>query len=133
MEASEENTKKEAMASTEANGLEAAEAAQEGTSNLENSEIKNGDSLSVCRDFMRNVCTRGKRCKYAHPESKGETNNAATLLQVRHLQLDPLAFPRIFPRLKRIQQEVKKKIRQIMTGQYFQTMFKCVWTRIDKI
>ena len=131
MESSEENTKKEAMASTEANGLEAAEAAQEGTSNLENSEIKNGDSLSVCRDFMRNVCTRGKRCKYAHPESKGETNNAATLLQVRHLQLDPLAFPRIFPRLKRIQQEVKKKIRQ--KGQYFQTMFKCVWTRIDKI
>ena len=100
MESSEENTKKEAMASTEANGLEAAEAAQEGTSNLENSEIKNGDSLSVCRDFMRNVCTRGKRCKYAHPESKGETNNAATLLQVRHLQLDPLAFPRIFSKIE---------------------------------
>ena len=98
MESSEENTKKEAMASTEANGLEAAEAAQEGTSNLENSEIKNGDSLSVCRDFMRNVCTRGKRCKYAHPESKGETNNAATLLQVRHF--DPLAFPRIFSKIE---------------------------------
>merc|ERR1712032_1170083 len=23
--------------------------------------------LSVCRDFLRNVCTRGDRCKFAHP------------------------------------------------------------------
>lgn len=35
---------------------------------------------NVCRDFMRNVCTRGKKCKYSHPETK-EANPAATLLQ----------------------------------------------------
>ena len=35
---------------------------------------------SVCRDFMRNVCTRGKKCKYFHPETK-ESNAAASLLQ----------------------------------------------------
>ena len=38
---------------------------------------------SICRDYMRNVCTRGKKCKYAHPESKGDTGGAAAaLLQV---------------------------------------------------
>merc|ERR1712004_109362 len=80
-EATEDNSKKEAMTSNEANGDEA-ETSQEGSSNLESStNATNGDKESICRDFMRNVCTRGKRCKYAHPESKGETNNAATLLQ----------------------------------------------------
>ena len=83
MEATEDNSKKEAMTSNEANGDEA-ETSQEGSSNLESStNATNGDKESICRDFMRNVCTRGKRCKYSHPESKGETNNAATLLQVR--------------------------------------------------
>ena len=84
MEATEDATAlKEAMTSNEANGEEL-EASQEGSSNLEGSDNAiNGDKESICRDFMRNVCTRGKRCKYAHPESKGETNNAATLLQVR--------------------------------------------------
>uniref|UniRef100_T1J3D1 Zinc finger CCCH domain-containing protein 10 n=1 Tax=Strigamia maritima TaxID=126957 RepID=T1J3D1_STRMM len=31
----------------------------------------NGDASdkdSICRDFLRNVCRRGKRCKYRHPE-----------------------------------------------------------------
>lgn len=31
----------------------------------------NGDAIdkdSICRDFLRNVCRRGKRCKYRHPE-----------------------------------------------------------------
>ena len=41
------------------------------------------DDSSVCRDFMRNVCTRGKKCKYAHPEGKNEAGGAAAaLLQV---------------------------------------------------
>jgi len=35
---------------------------------------------NICRDYMRNVCTRGKKCKYNHPE-KEESNAAATLLQ----------------------------------------------------
>ncbi|XP_071451766.1 zinc finger CCCH domain-containing protein 10-like [Hetaerina americana] len=38
-----------------------------------NSSISdNGDceSENVCRDFLRNVCRRGKRCKYLHPEEK---------------------------------------------------------------
>jgi len=30
---------------------------------------KKGD-VSVCRDFLRNVCTRGDRCKFAHPEGE---------------------------------------------------------------
>lgn len=81
MEATEDNSKKEPMTSNEANGDEA-ETSQEGSSNLESStNATNGDKESICRDFMRNVCTRGKRCKYSHPESKGETNNAAALLQ----------------------------------------------------
>ncbi|XP_014672906.1 PREDICTED: zinc finger CCCH domain-containing protein 10-like [Priapulus caudatus] len=31
----------------------------------ENIEEENTDSY--CRDFMRNICTRGQRCKYRHP------------------------------------------------------------------
>lgn len=27
-----------------------------------------GDKDSICRDFLRNVCRRGRRCKYRHPE-----------------------------------------------------------------
>merc|ERR1712066_570365 len=38
------------------------------------------DDSSVCRDFMRNVCTRGKKCKYAHPEGKNEAGGAAAAL-----------------------------------------------------
>lgn len=32
------------------------------------SSTSNGDSLQnrICRDFLRNVCQRGKRCKYLH-------------------------------------------------------------------
>ena len=45
----------------------------------------NGD-VSICRDYMRNVCTRGKKCKYSHPEGKNEGGAAASaLLQVRVL------------------------------------------------
>ena len=36
---------------------------------------------NICRDFMRNVCTRGKKCKYTHPETSKESNAAAALLQ----------------------------------------------------
>jgi len=35
---------------------------------------------NVCRDYMRNVCTRGKKCKYNHPE-KEDSSAASTLLQ----------------------------------------------------
>ena len=34
----------------------------------------------ICLDYMRNVCTRGKKCKYTHPESKGDTGGAAAAL-----------------------------------------------------
>ncbi|KAK7069247.1 hypothetical protein SK128_013177 [Halocaridina rubra] len=27
-----------------------------------------GDDDNICRDFLRNVCRRGKRCKYQHPD-----------------------------------------------------------------
>ncbi|XP_066940350.1 zinc finger CCCH domain-containing protein 10-like [Macrobrachium rosenbergii] len=30
-----------------------------------------GDDDNICRDFLRNVCRRGKRCKYRHPEDIG--------------------------------------------------------------
>lgn len=26
------------------------------------------DDDNICRDFLRNVCRRGKRCKYRHPD-----------------------------------------------------------------
>lgn len=29
----------------------------------------NGRTDDICRDFLRNVCKRGKRCKYRHPNS----------------------------------------------------------------
>lgn len=28
---------------------------------------ENGTGSDICRDFLRNVCKRGKRCKYRHP------------------------------------------------------------------
>lgn len=27
-----------------------------------------GEDDNICRDFLRNVCRRGKRCKFKHPE-----------------------------------------------------------------
>jgi hypothetical protein len=29
-------------------------------------------SSSVCRDFLRNVCTRGAKCKFSHDEDLAE-------------------------------------------------------------
>ena len=53
------------------------------------------DDSSVCRDFMRNVCTRGKKCKYAHPEGKNEAGGAAAaLLQVNVKMLSFLFWPK---------------------------------------
>lgn len=45
----------------------------------ERSDTSNGDTLDqVCRDFLRNVCRRGKKCKYLHPnESEQESLGAA--------------------------------------------------------
>lgn len=33
-------------------------------------ESTEADEDNVCRDFLRNVCRRGERCKYVHPESR---------------------------------------------------------------
>ncbi|XP_041034140.1 zinc finger CCCH domain-containing protein 10-like [Carcharodon carcharias] len=33
-----------------------------------NSDKAGHSSSDICRDFMRNVCKRGKRCKFHHPE-----------------------------------------------------------------
>ena len=83
MEASEDASNlKEAMAVNEVNGDEG-ESSKEGQQGHEASDKGQSDHGDVCRDYMRNVCTRGKKCKYSHPESKGDTNNAAALLQVR--------------------------------------------------
>ena len=40
------------------------------------SEVKKGDN--VCRDFLRNVCRRGDRCKFSHPggDSGGDGQGA---------------------------------------------------------
>ncbi|XP_033113048.1 zinc finger CCCH domain-containing protein 10-like [Anneissia japonica] len=32
-------------------------------------EESNNESNDICRDFQRNVCTRGKNCKYRHPDN----------------------------------------------------------------
>ncbi|OWF35361.1 zinc finger CCCH domain-containing protein 10-like [Mizuhopecten yessoensis] len=31
---------------------------------------QNGNDDDICRDYLRNVCKRGKRCKYRHPHSE---------------------------------------------------------------
>ena len=71
--------------------------AEAGGNDSKNTTSKNGDGSAngvgsnavasasssdnnICRDYMRNVCTRGRKCKYNHPE-KEESNAAATLLQ----------------------------------------------------
>merc|ERR1711974_256465 len=45
-----------------------------------NESMASSSDNNICRDYMRNVCTRGRKCKYNHPE-KEESNAAATLLQ----------------------------------------------------
>ncbi|CAH1788886.1 unnamed protein product [Owenia fusiformis] len=49
--------------------------------NSENGVESDTENSSVCRDFLRNVCRRGKRCKYRHPENK----NSTTLSKVAEL------------------------------------------------
>ena len=34
--------------------------------------VKNGNEDGVCRDFLRNVCRRGNKCKFRHPEQGEE-------------------------------------------------------------
>lgn len=36
-------------------------------SHFESRQLHNEGELSVCRDFLRNVCKRGKKCKFKHP------------------------------------------------------------------
>ncbi|PNJ44848.1 ZC3H10 isoform 2, partial [Pongo abelii] len=31
-------------------------------------------SDAICRDFLRNVCKRGKRCRYRHPDMSEVSN-----------------------------------------------------------
>lgn len=39
------------------------------------SDSSNGDVVDkVCRDFLRNVCRRGKRCKFLHPNETDQEN-----------------------------------------------------------
>lgn len=35
----------------------------------DNENDANGNANDICRDFLRNVCKRGKRCKYRHPNT----------------------------------------------------------------
>lgn len=39
--------------------------------NMSDGQVTNGDTspTRICRDFLRNVCHRGKRCKYLHERS----------------------------------------------------------------
>lgn len=39
------------------------------SSGEEKYEKLNGKGDDICRDFLRNVCRRGKRCRYRHPEA----------------------------------------------------------------
>ena len=32
---------------------------------------KDGDNTSVCRDFLRNVCSRGSKCRFSHVKEDG--------------------------------------------------------------
>lgn len=43
-----------------------------GTVNGNSTRAVNGEHYDedVCRDYMRNVCTRGKRCRYRHPTAE---------------------------------------------------------------
>ena len=34
------------------------------------SNNKNNNQSDTCRDFLRNVCTRGNKCKFYHPKGK---------------------------------------------------------------
>ena len=45
----------------------------------EKSEVKKGGGGDVCRDYLRNVCRRGERCKYSHPADKTDSSDAAKM------------------------------------------------------
>lgn len=36
--------------------------------------LKNNNQNDICRDFLRNVCTRGNKCKFFHPKNKEDSN-----------------------------------------------------------
>lgn len=48
-----------------------------GSDDVRQTTIANGDE-DVCRDFLRNVCRRGKRCKYRHPSGESGIDMGAT-------------------------------------------------------
>lgn len=64
---------------TSNNGDKSANGAGPKSSGSKDTMASSSDN-NICRDYMRNVCTRGKKCKYNHPE-KEESSAAATLLQ----------------------------------------------------
>ena len=37
---------------------------------------KNNNRSDTCRDFLRNVCSRGAKCKYVHPGNKEDVSVA---------------------------------------------------------
>ena len=40
--------------------------------------VGSNNNVDVCRDFLRNVCTRGNKCRFNHPDDKhynGATND----------------------------------------------------------
>ena len=36
---------------------------------------KDGDKVSVCRDFLRNVSTRGSKCRFSHVKKDAPSSN----------------------------------------------------------
>ncbi|XP_076460649.1 zinc finger CCCH domain-containing protein 10-like [Babylonia areolata] len=47
-----------------------------GSDDVRSSFINGGsDQDDICRDFLRNVCRRGKRCKYRHPAGAEDSND----------------------------------------------------------
>ena len=62
-----------------------------GSTSSQSQSSQHGSRSDVCRDFLRNVCSRGQRCKYFHPADAdcfreyGESERGR-LLQVKNKQ-----------------------------------------------
>ncbi|KAK6165761.1 zinc finger CCCH domain-containing protein 10 [Patella vulgata] len=44
----------------------------------------NGKDYDICRDFLRNVCKRGRRCKYRHPSSNESRDSSGQKIVFCH-------------------------------------------------
>jgi len=47
----------------------------------ESNQSNKKEDDSICRDFLRNVCFRGERCKYSHPADRVDPGVGGTKLQ----------------------------------------------------